>query len=77
MQEYLKPQNVQNINLSKSIFHARTRMLDCKTNFSNGYKNEEKNCPLKCQNKDTQKHLLVGGKIDVQCITGIEIPVWT
>ena len=74
MQEYLKPHNVQNINLSKFIFHTRTRMLDCKTNFSNGYKNEEMNCPLQCQNQDTQKHLLVCGKIDDQCISGLIIP---
>ena len=72
MQEYLKPHNL--INLSKFIFHARTRRLDCKTNFSNGYKNEEMNCPLQCQNQDTQKHLLVCGKIDDQCISGLIIP---
>ena len=74
MQEYLKPHNVQNLKLSKFIFHARTRMLDCKTNFSNGYKNEEMNCPLQCQHQDTQKHLLVCGKIDDQCISGLTIP---
>ena len=67
MQEYLKPNKVQNINLSKFIFHARTRMLDCKTNFSNGHKNEEINCPLKCQEQDTQKHLLECRKIDPHC----------
>ena len=65
MQEYLKPNKVQNINLSKFIFHARTRMLDCKTNFSNGHKNEEMNYSLKCQDQDTQKHLRECRKIDL------------
>ena len=42
-------------------------MLDCKTNFSNGHKNEEMNCPLKCQDQDTQKQLLECRKNDPHC----------
>ena len=32
------------------------------------------NCPWQCENQDTQKHLLVCGKIDDHCISGLTIP---
>ena len=74
LQEYLKPENVQSVNLSKFLFQSRTRMLEVKTNFRNDFKNEDLNCPLKCQNEDDQKHLLECDKIDANCIIGVEAP---
>ena len=73
LQEYLQPKNVQNIQLSKFLFQARTRMLDCRANFGQKYKNDDMNCPLKCETKDTQKHLLECDKIDTNCISSLKI----
>ena len=72
LQEYLKPENVQSVKLSKFLFQSRTRMLEVKTNFRNDFKNEDLNCPLKCQNEDDQKHLLECNKIDANCIIGVK-----
>jgi predicted CopG family antitoxin len=74
LQEYLKPENVQSVNLSKFLFQSRTRMLEVKTKLRNDFKNEDLNCPLKCQNEDDQKHLLECDKIDANCIIGVEAP---
>ena len=45
LQSYLKPRNVETIQLSKFLFHARTRMLECRSNFSNQYKSDISNAP--------------------------------
>ena len=74
MQEYLRPENVQTVNLSKFLFQSRTRMLQVKTNFKNDHKSEDLNCPLKCPNVDDQKHLFQCDKIDAECIIGLDAP---
>ena len=73
LQEYLQPQNIQNIPLAKFIFHARTRMLDVRMNFRNKYKNDDIKCPLKCDTEDDQKHLLECDKIMSNLISTPEI----
>ena len=68
LQEYLWPQNVQNIQPSKFVFQSRTRMLECRVNFSNNYQNEDLMCLLYCGELDDQKHILECSKIDDNCI---------
>ena len=68
LQEYLKPNNIQNIQLSKFLFLARTRMVECRTNFSNQYKTDDLKCPLKCSDQDTQEHIIHCDKIDINCL---------
>ena len=74
LQEYLQPRNVQSIQLSKFLFQSRTRMLECRVNFRNRYKNEDLLCPLKCGSLDDQKHILECSEIDVNAIIDQEIP---
>ena len=74
LQEYLQPRNVQSIQLAKFLFQARTRMLECRVNFRNRYKNEDLLCPLKCGNLDDQQHLLECSELDVNAVIGQEIP---
>jgi hypothetical protein len=74
LQEYLKPENVKSVNLSKFLFQSRTRMLEVKTNFRNDTKNEDMSCPLNCKDEDDQKHLLECDQIDANCIIGEDVP---
>ena len=74
MQEYLKPENVQTLILSKFLFQSRTRMIQVKANFKNDHKNEDLNCPLECPSVDDQMHLLQCDKIDVNCIRVVDDP---
>ena len=37
VQEYLQPQNIENIQTAKFLFEARTRMFDVKIDFKNKY----------------------------------------
>ena len=74
LQEYLKPESVKSVNLSKFLFQSRTRMLEVKANFRNDPKNENMSCPLNCNAEDDQKHLLECDKIDASCIIGEDFP---
>ena len=53
IQEYLQPQNIENIQTAKFLFEARKRMLDAKSTQKNELK-----CHLKCDSDDTRMHLL-------------------
>ena len=44
-------------------------MLECRSNFSNQYKSDNLQCPLKGSAEDTQEHLLYCDKIDLNCLT--------
>ena len=57
MQNYLKPENVNSIQMSKFVFSARTRMLDLGANFPKKYEGKTK-CRLGCDQLDSQEHLL-------------------
>ena len=57
MQDYLMPENVKSLQISKFLFSARTRMLDVGANFPNKY-GENPQCKLGCNNADSQKHLI-------------------
>ena len=61
MQEFLHPNSVQNIQLSKFLFSARSRMLDFRINFRKKY--SDLKCPLGCDELDSQQHGLVCDKI--------------
>ena len=65
LQEYLKPENVKSVNLSKFLFQSRTRMLEVKANFRNDTKNEDMSCPLNCKDENDQMHLLKCDQIGV------------
>ena len=55
IQEYLLP-NQTSIRMAKFIFHARSRMLDLKSNYKNRHRDFL--CPTGCGAEDTQKHLI-------------------
>ena len=61
IQDFLQPNNVQSVHLSKFLFSARSRMLDFKTNFCKKY--SDLNCPLGCDEPDSQQHGLHCDKI--------------
>ena len=67
LQNYFLPRNQINIQLSKFIFHAKTRMLKFRYNFKKKYENKDKKCPLDCGSEDTQEHLLFCSEI-VDCL---------
>ena len=69
LQEYFQPQNVESIQLSKFLFQARTRMLELKCNLKSKYSKKNLQCPLKCNLEDSQKHLLLCEKLEVNLIT--------
>ena len=64
LQEYLKPQNVEDNQLAKLMFAARTRMLDVRTNYRNRYTQTDVKCPFKCNSEDSQEHLLECDKLE-------------
>ena len=68
IQEYLQPQNIENIQTAKFLFEARTRMVDVKTNFKNKYPKNELKCPFKCDADDTQMHLLECEKLETNTL---------
>ena len=59
----MKHRNVIGSQVAKFLFQARTKMLKFKANFGKKYENEDTNCPLKCDIKDTQEHILECDKI--------------
>ena len=61
IQDFLQPNNVQSVHLSKFLFSARSRMLDFKINFRKKY--SDLNCPLGCDEPDSQQHGLHCDKI--------------
>ena len=63
LQNYLLPANQKDVQLSKFIFHAKTRMLKVRHNFKNNYVHKSKECPLGCGSEDTQEHLLFCSKL--------------
>ena len=63
IQKYLLSENQVNVQQSKFIFHARSRMLNVRTNFKNKYPKDRRNCPLGCKMEDSQEHLLSCEKI--------------
>ena len=48
---------------------ASTRMLELKCNFKNKYSKKDFQCPLKCNLEDSQKHLLLCEKLELNQIT--------
>ena len=43
-------------------------------NFKKGYSENDLDCPLKCAEKDTQKHLLECDQIPTTAISGLNLP---
>ena len=76
LQNYFLPSNQQNVQLSKFIFHAKTRMLKVRHNFKNNYTNKSKKCPLGCGSEDTQEHLLFCCKIVDSSVSTIIQPIY-
>ena len=66
LQNYFHPRNQINVQLSKFIFHAKSRMLQVRHNFKKKFEMKGKKCPLECGSEDTQEHLLFCSKI-VDC----------
>ena len=58
LQPYFSPENVINVQLSKFLFQARSRMLDLRGNFKQKYRKYDWNCELGCNKEETQEHLL-------------------
>ena len=73
-QNYLLPANQKDVQLSKFIFHAKTRMLKVRHNFKNNYVNKSKECPLGCGSEDTQEHLLFCSKIVESSVSTLNQP---
>ena len=63
LQEYSKPQNVEDNQLAKFMFAARTRMLYFRTNYRNMYTTDVKG-PFKCNSEDSQEHLIECDKLE-------------
>ena len=74
MQKYLLPGNQIDVQLSKFIFHAKTRMLKVRHNFKNNYVHKSKECPLGCGSEDTQEHLLFCSKIVESSVSTLNQP---
>ena len=74
IQEYLQPMNVVNIQSTTFLFLARTRMIDLKMNFRNKFRIDDLNCPLKCDEKDSQQHLLLCKKIQTLALSSLDLP---
>ena len=75
IQEYLEP-NTTSIRMSKFIYHARSRMLDLKVNFTNR-KHQELLCPicLAPDSIDSQEHLLLCPSLtDTVIVNRKEVP---
>ena len=51
IREYLQPQKIDNIQTSKFLFEARTKMVDVRRNYKNKYPKNETKCPFKCDAK--------------------------
>ena len=54
IQEFLQHNNVVNIQSTKFIFPAGTRLIDIKMNCLNKFRKDYLNGPLKCEDKDSQ-----------------------
>ena len=67
LQSYFMPQNQINVQLTKFIFHAKTRMLKVRHNFKNMFR--DLSCPLGCGGDDTQEHILTCTKIVETSVT--------
>ena len=67
LQSYFMPQNRINVQLTKFIFHAKTRMLNVRHNFKNMFR--DLSCPLGCGGDDTQEHILTCTKIVETTVT--------
>ena len=74
LQNYLLPANQKDVQLSKFIFHAKTRMLKVRHNFKNNYVHKSKECPLGCGSEDTQEHLLFCSKIVESSVSTLNQP---
>ena len=48
LQDYFYPENIWNIQMSKFIFNARSRMLDLRSNFKQKYLKAGSKCALGC-----------------------------
>ena len=67
LQSYFMPQNQINVQLTKFIFHAKTRMLKVRHNYKNMFR--DLSCPLGCGGDDTQEHILTCTKIVETTVT--------
>ena len=76
LQPYLSPKYAWDIQLSKFLFQARTRMLDLRTNFKMKHIKTGLECELGCGEDESQEHLLVCGKIPESSVTGKTIPMY-
>ena len=74
IQEYLQPKNVVNIQSTKFLLQARTRMIDLKMNFRNRFRKDDLKCPLKCEENDSQLHLLQCKKIQSLALSSLDLP---
>ena len=57
IQEYVLPENVEDVQLSKFILQARMRMLDIRVNFKQKYSRSGLNCELGCNPEETHSSL--------------------
>ena len=74
LQNYFLPRNQINVQLSKFIFHAKSRMLKVRYNFKKQYENKGKKCPLECVGEDTKEHLLFCSEIVDWSVPAINAP---
>ena len=49
LQSYFFPENIINVQLSKFLFQARTRMMDLRGNFKQKYRKNDLDCELVCK----------------------------
>ena len=69
LQQYFSPENVSNVQLSKFLFQARSRMLNLRGNFKQKYKKNDWNCELGCQIEESQEHLLFCEKLSDSAVS--------
>ena len=73
LQPYFLPENVKDVQLSKFLFQARSRMLDLRGNFKQKYKMNDWNCELGCNKVDTQEHLLICEKLADSAVSSLQV----
>ena len=69
LQPYFSPENVSNVQLSKFLFQARSRMLDLRGNFKQKYRKNDWNCELGCKKEETQEHLFICEKLSDSAVS--------
>jgi hypothetical protein len=74
LQPYFSPENVGDVQLSKFLFQARSRMLDLRGNFKQKYRKNDWNCELGCMKEETQEHLLTCEQLSDSAVSIQQVP---